>query len=148
MTDIVLHHYNESPYAEKVRCLLGYKQLDWRSVTVPMVAPKPDLTALTAGYRKVPVMQIGADVYCDTRLIAEVIEDLAPSPAPAHRPAALVTWSNTGSTRTSLGEWWAMPLAAWPTCCRTPCWPTVPPCVAPRWSAKPSRPPRRWLHSN
>lgn len=81
MTDIVLHHYNESPYAEKVRCLLGYKQLDWRSVTVPMVAPKPDLTALTAGYRKVPVMQIGADVYCDTRLIAEVIEDLAPSPS-------------------------------------------------------------------
>ena len=50
----------------------------WRSVTVPMVAPKPDLTALTGGYRKVPVMQIGADVYCDTRLIAEVIDEQLP----------------------------------------------------------------------
>ena len=81
MSDIVLHHYNESPYAEKIRTLLGYKGLSWRSVMVPRIAPKPDMVALTGGYRKVPVLQIGADVFCDTRLIAWELERLAPSPA-------------------------------------------------------------------
>lgn len=81
MSDIVLHHYPESPYAEKIRALLGYKNLAWRSVLVPRIAPKPDLVLLTAGYRKVPVLQIGADVYCDTRLIAQELQRLAPSPA-------------------------------------------------------------------
>jgi glutathione S-transferase len=80
VSDLILHHYNESPYAEKIRCLLGYKGLAWRSVIVPRIAPKPDLVALTGGYRKVPVLQIGADVYCDTRLIADIIEELAPQP--------------------------------------------------------------------
>lgn len=76
----ILHHYNESPYAEKARLMLGYKGLAWRSVKVPRIAPKPDLTALTGGYRKVPVLQMGADVYADTRLIAEVLDGLTPSP--------------------------------------------------------------------
>lgn len=77
----ILHHYNESPYAEKIRTLLGYKGLHWRSVIVPRIAPKPDLVALTGGYRKVPVLQLGADLYCDTRLIAQELERLAPAPA-------------------------------------------------------------------
>jgi glutathione S-transferase len=77
----ILHHYKESPYAEKIRTLLGYKGLHWHSVTVPRIAPKPELTALTGGYRKVPVLQVGADVYCDTRLIAEVLDALAPGPS-------------------------------------------------------------------
>lgn len=77
----ILHHYPESPYAEKIRTLLGYKGLRWHSVIVPRIAPKPDLVALTGGYRKVPVLQLGADLYCDTRLIAQEIERLAPSPA-------------------------------------------------------------------
>lgn len=81
MNELILHHYNESPYAEKVRVLLGHKGLAWRSVKVPRVAPKPDLVALTGGYRKVPVLQIGADVYCDTHLIAEVLEARHPEPS-------------------------------------------------------------------
>lgn len=80
MTDLVLHHYNESPYAEKIRTLMGYKDLRWHSVIVPRIAPKPDLTELTGGYRKVPVLQIGADIYCDTRLILQVIDGLNPLP--------------------------------------------------------------------
>jgi glutathione S-transferase len=43
--------------------------------------PKPDLTALTGGYRRTPVLQIGADIYCDTALIADVLEKLAPTPS-------------------------------------------------------------------
>ena len=84
MTDLIIHHYDESPYAEKVRTLLGYKGLAWQSVVTPRMLPKPDLTALTGGYRKAPVLQIGADVYCDSRLIAQVLEQRAPTPSTAH----------------------------------------------------------------
>lgn len=80
MSDLILHHYPTSPFAEKIRLILGYKQLAWRSVFIPMVMPKPDLTALTGGYRKTPVLQIGADIYCDTALICDVLEHIAPTP--------------------------------------------------------------------
>jgi glutathione S-transferase len=80
MADLILHHYPNSPFAEKIRLILGHKRLSWKSVTIPMVMPKPDLTALTGGYRKTPVLQIGADVYCDTALIADVLEQMAPAP--------------------------------------------------------------------
>ncbi|HTC39092.1 MAG TPA: glutathione S-transferase family protein [Steroidobacteraceae bacterium] len=80
MQQIILHHYPMSPFAEKVRLILGLKGLHWSSVHIPNIMPKPDLTALTGGYRKTPVMQIGADIYCDTALIADVIEERTPSP--------------------------------------------------------------------
>ncbi|WP_353238755.1 glutathione S-transferase family protein [Limnohabitans sp.] len=80
MSDLILHHYPTSPFAEKVRLILGHKQLDWKSVFIPMVMPKPELTALTGGYRKTPVLQIGADIYCDTSLIGDVLEQLKPAP--------------------------------------------------------------------
>ena len=44
--DLILHHYWMSPYAEKVRSILGFKRLAWKSVLIPIVMPKPDLTAL------------------------------------------------------------------------------------------------------
>jgi glutathione S-transferase len=80
MKQLILHHYPMSPFAEKIRLIFGFKGLHWSSVHIPNVMPKPDLTALTGGYRKTPVMQIGADIYCDTALIAEVIEALSPQP--------------------------------------------------------------------
>ena len=79
-SEVILHHYWESPYAEKIRRVMGMKGLACRSVIIPMVMPKPDLTALTGGYRKTPVLQIGADVYCDTDLIARTIDRLHPEP--------------------------------------------------------------------
>jgi glutathione S-transferase len=81
MTGIILHHYEASPFSEKVRAVLGYKQLEWQSVLIPRIMPKPDLLALTGGYRKTPVMQIGRDVYADTHLITRQIEALAPEPS-------------------------------------------------------------------
>jgi glutathione S-transferase len=80
MTDLILHHYEMSPYAEKIRLALGLKKLPWGSVLAPMVMPKPDLVELTGGYRRVPVLQLGADVHCDTHLIARVLDRVAPSP--------------------------------------------------------------------
>ncbi|WP_322982141.1 glutathione S-transferase family protein [Pseudomonas sp. C11] len=81
MHELILHHYPTSPFAEKARLLLGFKQLSWRSVMIPPVMPKPDLTALTGGYRKTPVLQVGADIYCDTALIARRLEAEKATPA-------------------------------------------------------------------
>jgi glutathione S-transferase len=78
---LILHHYDFSNYAEKARLALGYKGFAWRGVTIPPVAPKPDLTPLTGGYRRTPVLQIGADIYCDTALICDVLEHVAPLPS-------------------------------------------------------------------
>ncbi|MCU1749958.1 glutathione S-transferase family protein [Pseudomonas sp. 6D_7.1_Bac1] len=81
MSELILHHYPTSPFAEKTRLLLGFKGLSWRSVKISPVMPKPDLTALTGGYRKTPVLQIGADIYCDTALIARRLEQEKALPA-------------------------------------------------------------------
>ena len=79
--ELILHHYDFSNYAEKARLALGYKGLAWRSVIIPPVAPKPDLTPLTGGYRRTPVLQIGADIFCDTRLILRELERRKPQPS-------------------------------------------------------------------
>ena len=81
MTTPILHHYPASPFAEKGRLMLGFKGLAWQSVHIPMVMPKPDVVALTGGYRRTPLLQIGADIWCDTSLIATVLEHLKPEPA-------------------------------------------------------------------
>lgn len=80
MSDIILHHYDLSPFSEKIRLALGHKGLDWVSVKVEAVPPRPLLDVLTGGYRRVPVMQIGADVYCDTEVIFRALERRQPTP--------------------------------------------------------------------
>ncbi|MCX7272592.1 MAG: glutathione S-transferase family protein [Burkholderiales bacterium] len=91
MNDIILHHYASSPFAEKIRLILGAEGLAWRSVEIPWIMPKPDLVALTGGYRRTPVLQIGADVYCDTALIARVLDARSAGVPlfPANRAAAV-----------------------------------------------------------
>lgn len=100
MSDIIFHHYPVSPFAEKVRLILGYKKLSWKSVMVPAIMPKPDVVALTGGYRRTPVMQLGADIYCDTALIADVLERIVPTPtlypvAIAGAAKILAQWADT-----------------------------------------------------
>ena len=80
-TSLILHHYDTSPFAEKARVGLGLKGLDWYGVDIPVAMPKPDLTPLTGGYRKTPVLQIGADIYCDTKLIFDEVEQRFPTPS-------------------------------------------------------------------
>jgi len=113
MPQLILHHYPMSPFAEKVRLILGFKGLAWSSVMIPNIMPKPDLTALTGGYRKTPVLQIGADIYCDTALIADVIEECAPRPTLYPSDAAgasriLAQWAD------STLFWTAVPFAMQP----------------------------------
>lgn len=99
MSDIILHHYPQSPVAEKVRVVLGIKQLNWYSVEIPRLPPKPDLMPLTGGYRRTPVMQIGADIYCDSQCIIREIQRRFPEPTlypggGAGLPWALSRWTD------------------------------------------------------
>ncbi|MDX1756117.1 MAG: glutathione S-transferase family protein [Marinobacter sp.] len=80
MSDLILYHYALSPFSEKIRTMLGYAGLSWQSVTVKEMPPRPELEALAGGYRKIPVAQNGADVFCDTRTIATEIARLAGKP--------------------------------------------------------------------
>ncbi|MEQ9640925.1 MAG: glutathione S-transferase family protein [Alphaproteobacteria bacterium] len=86
--ELILHQYDFSNYAEKARLALGYKRLAWCAVTIPAVAPKPDLTPLTGGYRRTPVLQVGADIYCDTHLILRVLQRRQPAPVIGFTAAA------------------------------------------------------------
>jgi glutathione S-transferase len=97
MTDIYFHHYDMSPFSELVRLAFGLKQLPWKSVQIPMILPKSDLVALTGGYARTPVLQIGAEIYCDTAAILDVLETL--HPAPSLYPAPL------GSTHRIIADW-------------------------------------------
>jgi glutathione S-transferase len=81
VTELILHHYDFSSYSEKVRLALGLKGLTWRSVDIPPVLPKPDYLPLTGGYRRAPSLQIGADVFCDSKRIIEELERRFPEPS-------------------------------------------------------------------
>jgi len=100
MNEIILHHYPQSPVAEKVRTGLGLKGLAWRSVEIPRLPPKPDLMPLTGGFRRTPVMQVGADIYCDSQCILREIDRRHSEPAffPGGGfglPWALSRWTDT-----------------------------------------------------
>ena len=79
MSYIILHHYGFSTFSEKLRTVLGYKGLAYGSVDIPGLPPRPLLTPLTGGYRRAPVLQVGADIYCDTSLMLPALDRLYPA---------------------------------------------------------------------
>jgi glutathione S-transferase len=97
VSDLILHQYEMSPFSEKARRLFAWKKLPWKAVRAPAVMPKPDVVALTGGYRKTPVLQIQNHVFCDTALIARVLERLAPEPTlfPTPVAEAVAEWADT-----------------------------------------------------
>ena len=106
MAELILHHYDISPYAEKIRLCFGLKGLAWRSVIVPMVLPKPSLIPLTGGFRRTPVLQIGADVYCDTLRVAMELDRRFPEPP---------LLPEDGSGFDGILATWAERVLMWPT---------------------------------
>lgn len=98
MSDLILHHYPLSNYSEKVRLALGLKRLAYHEVITPIAMPKPDLLPLTGGYRRAPVMQIGANIYCDTHLVLRKLEKLHP---------ALTLFPNGCEGEANALAWWA-----------------------------------------
>ena len=95
--NLILHQYDISPFSQKAQKMMGLKGLSWRSVEMPMIAPKPDVEALTGGYRGTPVLQIGRDVFIDNWMIARALDEFdATGPAVnaqgGLREAALYAW--------------------------------------------------------
>lgn len=113
MTQLVLHHFKMSPFSEKVRLILGAKGLAWHSVEVPMVLPKPDVVALTGGYRRTPFLQIGADIYCDSAWMCKVIDRLAPQ-VPLYPPARQGLAEMVAQWADSALFWTAVPFTSQP----------------------------------
>jgi glutathione S-transferase len=79
-SDIILHHFDPSPFSEKIRIVFGFKKIAWKSCLISRIMPRPDLMPLTGGYRRTPVMQIGADIFCDTQIIIRELEKRFPEP--------------------------------------------------------------------
>lgn len=95
----ILHHFDQSPFSEKIRIIFGFKKLAWHSVRISRIMPRPDLMPMTGGYRRTPTMQIGADVYCDTQIIIRELERRYPTPTlfpagNAGMPWALGMWTD------------------------------------------------------
>ena len=108
MPEIILHHYETSPFAQMIRLCLAHKGMPWKSVDQPVIAPKPDLSALSGGYERIPVLQIGADIFCDTAIITQVLEAYQLDPSLYPEPLGLAgriiaAWS---------GNLWFMPAVA------------------------------------
>jgi hypothetical protein len=76
---IIFHHTKGSPYAEKIRTILSYLNLDWYAVEASCSTPdREDQKNLVQAYStRIPILQIGSDVYCDTRVIALKLIQLA-----------------------------------------------------------------------
>jgi glutathione S-transferase len=96
---IILHHFDQSPFSEKIRVIFGFKQLAWHSVRISRIMPRPNLMPLTGGYRRTPTMQIGADIYCDTQIIIHELQRRFPTPTlfptgHAGLPWALGMWTD------------------------------------------------------
>jgi glutathione S-transferase len=118
MTDLILHHYDASPFTQRALKMLGIKRCSWQSVTTPMLPPKDDLVALTGGYRGTPVLQIGADVYVDSQRIARELERRFPTPSffpngNAGLAYAMVKWADA-YFRSGLHMAIALTSANWP----------------------------------
>lgn len=118
MSDLILHHYDASPFTQKALKMLGLKGLAWSSVITPMMPPKDDLVALTGGYRGTPVLQIGAEVFIDSQLIALELQRRHPQPSffpggDEGLALALVKWSDA-FFRAGLHMAIALMSSAWP----------------------------------
>ena len=93
-TPVILHHFDQSPFSEKIRLNFGIKNIAWTSVRISRIMPRPDLMPLTGGYRRTPVMQIGADIYCDTQCIMRELERRFPEPSLVPKGSEGFAWSS------------------------------------------------------
>jgi glutathione S-transferase len=92
-SDIILHHFDASPFSEKIRIIFGFKKIACKSCLISRIMPRPDLMPLTGGYRRTPVMQIGADIYCDTQIIIRELEARFPNPTLLPDGNAGIPWA-------------------------------------------------------
>lgn len=114
---VILWSYDASPFTQKALGMFAIKRLPFCWVETPMMPPKDDLLALTGGYRGTPVLQVGAEVFIDSQLIARELERIQPSPTlfplGGGLELALVRWSDA-FFRSALKIVLSIGLAQWP----------------------------------
>ena len=76
--DLILYFYTFSPYARKVTAYLNLRGIPYTECQQPFTMPRPDLAAINVKYRRIPVLSVGRDIYCDTALILQKLEQLYP----------------------------------------------------------------------
>lgn len=80
MARVVLFGYESSAFTWKARLALRLKQIPYTFVTVESMMPRPKLReAFNLTYRRIPVLAIGRDVYCDTALICDALDHYFPA---------------------------------------------------------------------
>ncbi|KAJ7498962.1 hypothetical protein FB451DRAFT_1203674 [Mycena latifolia] len=77
---VVLYRYDASPFSVKIDNVLLLKNIPHQMVIVQNMLPRPEITDLLGvGYRRIPILAIGNDIYCDTSLIASALDRRFPS---------------------------------------------------------------------
>ncbi|KAK7037545.1 hypothetical protein VNI00_011037 [Paramarasmius palmivorus] len=72
---VFLYRYDISIFSHKAEHILLLKNVPYKSVTVSPILPRPEITDLLGlKYRRIPILAIGNDIYCDTSLIAAALE--------------------------------------------------------------------------
>ena len=76
--EIILFGYDQSPYFQKLKLILLFKELPFKLVKVSRILPRPELTSLGINYRRIPILSIGGSVYCDTAVAVSALENVFP----------------------------------------------------------------------
>ncbi|KAF8639822.1 hypothetical protein AX17_001078 [Amanita inopinata Kibby_2008] len=72
---LILYRYENSPFSRKIENVLLFRCIPHLRVNVASVLPRPEITELLGiTYRRIPILAIGRDVYCDTSLIVAALE--------------------------------------------------------------------------
>jgi len=74
----ILFLWSMSPWASKVVHYLALRGIPYSQCIQPITMPRPDLAALGVQYRRIPVLAHGRDIYCDTLLILQKLENWYP----------------------------------------------------------------------
>jgi hypothetical protein len=67
------HRSEFSPIAQKTKLLLTAAGVPFERVDVPNMIPRKDLESIGITYRRVPILAIGKSIYCDSKVIFDVV---------------------------------------------------------------------------
>ena len=112
---IILYGYSQSPFFQKMKLVLLFKKLPYKIVKVTRMPPRPELSLLGITYRRIPVLAIGSDVYCDTALAIMELENRFPGKgldlkSGGIQSGASFFWADRAIFKASSG---LMPLETW-----------------------------------
>lgn len=102
----ILFLWGLSAWAAKVTAYLALRKIPHARCEQPITQPRPDLAALGVSYRRIPVLSIGRDIYCDTLLILEKLEELYPPGSSGYKSISCTQEGGSGYALEKLFEKW------------------------------------------